>query len=113
MTLPGNRSDYMWYWFNYDTPAYGAKPVGTRLQNQFGLYDMSGNELEWCQDWHHSSYSGAPTDGTVWEAPSIPYRVVRGGYWGLSARCCRSAYRFGYAPSYRYSFLGLRLVAVR
>lgn len=109
-TLPGNRSDYMWYYFNYNTPTYGCKPVGQKLPNQFGLYDMSGNLWEWCQDWYHSSYSGAPTNGSSWESPTGSSRLLRGGSWDYYARYCRSAYRYYGTPDDRYYYIGGRLL---
>ncbi len=107
--LPGNRSDYMWYYYNYDAPTYGSKPVGTKLPNQFGLYDMSGNVLEWCQDYWHDDYHGAPTIGSPWLSPTSYYRVVRGGYWDWAAFDCRSAARGPIFPDHRYYACGLRL----
>jgi len=110
-TLPGNRSDYMWYSFNCYTPTDGSKQVGTKLPNQFGLYDMSGNLWEWCQDWWHSDYTGAPTNGSAWESPTGSHRIVRGGHWGPYTRYCRSACRdFGLDPVYWGDYLGFRLL---
>jgi formylglycine-generating enzyme required for sulfatase activity len=111
-TLPGNRSDYLWFWFNCQgnaNGAYGSKPVGTKLPNQFGLYDMSGNLWEWCQDWWHGSYTGAPTDGSAWESPTAGSRIVRGGNWSGFADYCRSAYRYGLGPGNRFDNIGFRL----
>jgi formylglycine-generating enzyme required for sulfatase activity len=112
-TLPGNRSDYMWFWFNCQgnaNGAYGSKPVGTKLPNQFGLYDMSGNVMEWCQDYWHGDYTGAPANGSAWELPTSSYRVLRGGGWGSDAYRCRSASRNDIAPAYRSNGLGFRFV---
>ncbi|MBC8277088.1 MAG: SUMF1/EgtB/PvdO family nonheme iron enzyme, partial [FCB group bacterium] len=62
--------------------------VGQKSPNSWGLYDMSGNVWEWCTDWYHNSYSGAPTDGSAWISPSSTYRVLRGGSWYYFAFCC-------------------------
>ncbi len=107
----GERSQYMWYCGN--NADYGSKPVGGKMPNGFGLHDMSGNLYEWCEDWWHSDYTGAPADGSAWVSPTASYRVLRGGNWGYNARSCRSANRHCYYPSYRYSSMGFRLASVR
>ncbi len=103
--LPGNRSDYMWW----ESNASGANPVGRKLPNQFGLYDMYGNVWEWCQDFWHDNYMGAPTDGSVWQGTSL-YRVFRGGSWLNSTHNCRSANRYIYTQNNIYNSFGLRLL---
>ena len=75
---------------------------------------MSGNVHEWCEDDYHSSYSGAPADGSAWiESPRASIRVLRGGGWDFHARDCRSAIRSSYAPGGRYYGFGFRLAAVQ
>jgi formylglycine-generating enzyme required for sulfatase activity len=74
-----------------------------------GLYDMSGNVFESCQDWLHTTYTGAPTDGSSWESPSGTQRVLRGGNFVYVPRGCRSAIRLGSPPDSRYSRDGFRL----
>ncbi len=68
--------------------------VGIFPPNGFGLYDMHGNVLEWCQDVWHENYNGAPTDGSAWETGGNAYRSpLRGGCWLYHGYNCRSAYR--------------------
>jgi len=108
----GLRSQYMWYCGN-NSP-YGSKPVGTKLSNQFGLYDMSGNVFEWCEDDWHGSYNDAPVNGSAWvDNPRASCRVLQGGDWSDLAAHCRSAFRGCNAPSNRYITRGFRLSAVR
>ena len=88
-------------------------PVGQKQANAFGLYDMHGNVLEWCQDLYHDSYNGAPTDGGAWESGGTQdKRVLRGGSWDYFAKLCRSAARSGGSSSGGISRIGFRVVAV-
>jgi len=83
--------------------------------NGFGLSDMHGNVLEWCQDHWHGSYEGAPTDGRAWEDADVDdnkRRVIRGGCWGSLPRNCRSAFRSYGSPRDSYDDLGFRVVCV-
>jgi formylglycine-generating enzyme required for sulfatase activity len=88
--------------------------VGSKLPNAFGLFDMHGNVWEWCQDWYHNSYSGAPTDGSAWLGDGEQkYRMLRGGSWYEVATATRSANRSWGSPDFRGNNYGFRVVAVR
>jgi formylglycine-generating enzyme required for sulfatase activity len=86
---------------------------GQKQPNAWGLYDMSGNVYEWCEDWYHNNYDGAPNDGSARLSPSRTYRVGRGGSWRNYAIECRSAFRNGVSPHNRSGNLGFRLVKDR
>ena len=99
---------YAWYGINSATATH---PVGQNAANDWGLYDMSGNVWEWCQDWWHDDYTGAPTDATPWESPVGESRVGRGGGWNSFDQYCRAAYRSYDFPENSANNIGFRLVA--
>ncbi|MBK6931472.1 MAG: SUMF1/EgtB/PvdO family nonheme iron enzyme [Saprospirales bacterium] len=79
----------------YEMNSHGeTKPVGRKFPNELGLYDLSGNVWEWCEDQWHDNYNGALDDGSAWvDREQRSYRVYRGGW----------------RPGHRYFYLGFRL----
>lgn len=104
----GDISDYAWYGEYAQGHELYAHVVGQKLPNAFGLYDMSGNVWEYCQDYWHFNYDGAPTDGSAWEFPVDIFRIRRGGSWADLDDPCRSAYR-GMLSNELHEALGFRL----
>ena len=90
------------------SPDYGTHPVATLAPNELGIYDMSGNVSEWCQDLF-GNYSSAAQTNPIGSTTSN-HRVYRGGSWGVNARYCRVSYRLNYTPTGISSNYGLRLV---
>lgn len=96
--------DVGWYnWHNKD----GTQPVGTKLPNELGIYDMSGNVFEWCYDWF-SFYEEYPQTNPV-GAYDGDQKVIRGGYWNGSDDYCRVTFRLRSNPNVGSSTTGLRL----
>jgi formylglycine-generating enzyme required for sulfatase activity len=85
----------------------GTAPVGSFKPNAWGLYDMTGNVIEWCWDWK-GEYSGSSTDPVG--PQSGDDRVNRGGSWGYGPALARVAVRDRDPPGNRGVLLGLRLV---
>lgn len=111
-------ADYAWYRNNGYTdrnllynavdliaqPDYGTKPVGTRRPNPLGIYDMSGNVWEWCEDWygHRTSLYDGPSTGT--------YKVAKGGSFHSPLSALRLDYRRKQLPDWPSRLIGLRVV---
>lgn len=93
-----------WYSGNAESTTH---PVGQKLANPWGLYDMLGNVYEWCADWY-GDYDmkivrdpQGPADGAE--------RVLRGRSWGSYARYVRADFRLGTLPNKRLDHVGFRL----
>ena len=101
-----NIDEVAWYSSN---SKYTTHDVATKAPNELGIYDMSGNVWEWCQDWYDSSYyKNAPSTNPTGPTKGSD-RVLRGGSWNINAIYCRSAFRDIITPSGTINFLGLRL----
>ena len=107
-------AQYAWH---HGNPSRTPHPVGTRLPNHFGLFDMHGSVREWCGDvYDEKRYEKTRYETTSSSDPIGPaggsQRVNRGGYWNSIASTCRSAFRYSYPPSTRYDNQGFRIVRV-
>ena len=97
--------DVAWYKENSENTTH---PVAGKNANELGLYDMSGNVVEWCYDWYSSSYNGeAQTNPTG--PDSGQYRVYRGGNWKNDVASMRLTYRGWAVQSAKGNYIGLRL----
>jgi len=105
-TYSGSNNIMTIAWYR-DNSGGRTHPVGSKAPNKFGLYDMTGNVFEWCNDWFGNYFSGSktdpmgPTSGTT--------RVVRGGSYHSVTQDCRVSFRGYRAPWMRNVHLGFRL----
>jgi formylglycine-generating enzyme required for sulfatase activity len=83
--------------------------IGSFASNPFGLYDMTGGVWQWVTDCWHPDYRGAPNDGSSWETPTCPERVLRGGSWMNDPTYLRTTSRNRYDFDVRYPANGFRV----
>jgi serine/threonine protein kinase/formylglycine-generating enzyme required for sulfatase activity len=96
---------YSWYFANSDDRTW---PVGTKMPNDFGLFDMHGNVLNWCQEPYGDYPRSTSEDDEDLLRVNRPMHAMRGGAFSNRASAARSANRLAMMPSLIYSNVGFR-----
>ena len=96
-----------WYWNNARQHTHS---IGTKKPNFLGIYDMSGNIMEWCNDWYEEHYYQTDTIMINPQGPQTGIqRVMRGGSWTRLKKIANITYRFPFPPDSAYIDSGFRL----
>ncbi|MBP3420421.1 MAG: SUMF1/EgtB/PvdO family nonheme iron enzyme [Marinifilaceae bacterium] len=101
-----SRSDVAWHMENSDRMTH---PVGQKLANELGLFDMSGNVWEWCNDWYSGVYYSSSPSNNPMGPVSGTHHVLRGGGWTSNAWSSRVLFRHHDSPTGYCALYGLRL----
>lgn len=111
----GNERDLLERHAWYSGNAKGNDPpVGAKLPNAWGLYDVHGYLWEWCSDVWHADYQDAPADGSSWDdGGTKTHRVARGGSWKDPAERLTSSVRAGLPRGTRDDAVGFRCVLAK
>lgn len=109
-------NDVAWYSIKGKQDLSYSQPVKGKNPNELGLYDMSGNVEEWCQDHYYTYTSASETDPIGYNPEDDSFRATRGGRWkinsGDGSRFCRVGYRDKVRYVDRHDYIGLRLALV-
>ncbi len=104
-----NLNDLAIYAWDRSNSFNRTHPVGGKLPNSFGLFDMQGNVWEWVQDCWNENYIGAPIDGSTWSSGDCTRAVKRGGSWLDIGEYKRSSMRYTQQKSIKNNETGLRV----
>lgn len=96
-------------WYNYNS-GNKTHQVGSKQANELGIYDMSGNVMEWCWDWYNENYYSKSPSNNPQGADSGSYRLLRGGSWLHLDSYCRAADRNYDHPYFGSGNHGFRIV---
>jgi formylglycine-generating enzyme len=107
-TYSGSNSLDVVAWYSSNS-GNSTHQVGTKQPNELGIYDMSGNVWEWCNDWYDANYYNISPAQNLQGPSNGQYRVLRGGSWNNLGYYCRVAYRYYFTPDYRDGDGGFRV----
>jgi formylglycine-generating enzyme required for sulfatase activity len=97
--------------WSLDNKSNQTYPVGKKQPNELGIYDMTGNVWEWCNDWYDADYYAKSPSMNPQGSKTGLFKVIRGGSWGGLSNFNRVTFRYRYFPGNRGKFNGFRIAA--